>query len=356
MKKNIYIIMAISLAVALVFTACVSGNTGETAPPSGTPSSSQESPKPSEPGKYEGEQVAMTANIVGLKGPTSMGMVKIFNELEPLSELVDIKYDIVSAPDLITAGLLNGEITVAAVPTNLAAVLYNKTEGNIRMLAVNTLGVLHIVADKSENIKSLEDLRGKTLVTSGKGTVPEYVLNYLLEANGLVPDEDINIEYRSEHSEVATLAITGDAKIVLLPQPFVTIVTGKNTNLEQAVDLTDEWNLAAPAGSELAMGCLISTAEFAETYPQEVENLLAAYEESIDWVNSSPEDAAGLIVKFGILPDIDTALRAIPGSNIKYIYSQDSKEILNGFFNVLLDFEPKSIGGSIPGDDFYFQP
>jgi len=337
---------------AFILTACTD-NSAEKSP---VPDPTQSSTPTETPKEYAKDRVAMTANIVGLKGPTSMGMVKIFNELEPLSDLVDIKFDIVTSPDLITAGLLNGEVTVAAVPTNLAAVLYNKTEGNIRMLAINTLGVLHIVADKSENIKSFTDLKGKTLVTSGRGTVPEYVLNYLLEANGLTPDEDITIEYRAEHSEVATLAITGDAKIVLLPQPFVTIVTGKNQNLELAVDLTDEWKKAAPEGSELAMGCIISTAEFAETYPEEVEKLLSAYEESINWVNSSPEEAAQLIVDFGILPDTDTAVRAIPGSNIKYFYSQDSKEILNGFYNVLLEFEPKSIGGSIPGDDFYFIP
>lgn len=340
------------MAFTFTLTACTNSATEKDSTPSPTLSA-----VPSDnPKEYAGERVAMTANIVGLKGPTSMGMVKVFNELEPLSDLVDLKYDIVSAPDLITAGLLNGEITVAAVPTNLAAVLYNKTEGNIRMLAINTLGVLHIVADKSENITSFADLKGKTLTTSGKGTVPEYILDYLLEANGLTPGVDITIEYRSEHSEVGTLAITGDAKIVLLPQPFVTIVTGKNENMELAVDLTSEWKKVAPEGSELAMGCIISTADFAETYPEEVAKLLNSYEESINWVNSSPEAAAELIVEYGILPDIDTAVRAIPASNIKYFYSQDSKEILNGFYGVLKEFEPKSIGGSIPGEDFYFLP
>ena len=130
----------------------------------------------------------------------------------------------------------------------------------------------------------------------------------------------------------------------------------KNQKLELAVDLTEEWDKSAPEGSELAMGCLISTAEFAETYPEEVVKLLTVYEESINWVNNNPEEAAQLIVDYGILPDTDTAVRAIPGSNIKYFYSQDSKEILSNFYNILKIFEPKSIGGSIPGDDFYFIP
>lgn len=352
MKRKLLVLISVLSIFMIVFSSC-SNSVADNSP---TPTSSENPVTTETPKEYAGERVKMTANIVGLKGPTSMGMVKLFKEPVPLSDLVDLKYDIVSAPDVITAGLLNGEITIAAVPTNLAAVLYNKTEGNIRMLALNTLGVIHIVADKSENINSLADLKGKTLVTSGKGTVPEYVLNYLLEANGIIPGKDITIEYRSEHSEVATLAITGDAKITLLPQPFVTIVTGKNTNMELAVDLTDEWKKVAPAGSDLAMGCIISTAEFAETYPQEVETFLLAYEESINWVNDNPEAAAELIVEFGILPDVDTAKRAIPESNIKYFYSQDSKDILNGFFSVLFDFEPKSIGGVIPGDDFYFIP
>ena len=348
MKKKFIIALAMVMVFSFLFTACAGKKIVE-------------SPKPTDgktqaTKKYTGERIAMTANIVGLKGPTSMGMVKVFEKREALSELVDIEFDIVSAPDIITAGLLNGEITIAAVPTNLAAVLYNKTGGNIRMLAVNTLGVLHIVAAKSENIKSLVDLKGKTIITSGKGTVPEYVLNYLLEANGLVPGEDVIIDYRSEHSEVATLAVLGDAKIALLPQPFVTIVTGKNTNTELAIDLTVEWNKVAPEGSELAMGCIISTAEFAETYPQEVEVMLKAYEESINWVNSTPEEAAKLIVEYGILPDEDTAVRAIPASNIRYFYSQDSKDMLTGLFEILYEYEPKSIGGAIPADDFYFTP
>lgn len=352
MKKSLLTVLSIILVLIFVLSSCA-GKTTDINPTKEPVTSSvpTSSPKP-----YAGERVKTTANIVGLKGPTSMGMVKVFEELKPLSDLVDVKYDIVSAPDVITAGLLNGEVTIAAVPTNLAAVLYSKTEGNIRMLALNTLGVIHIVADKAENINSLADLKGKTLVTSGKGTVPEYVLNYLLEANGIIPGKDITIEYRSEHSEVATLAITGDAKITLLPQPFVTIVTGKNPNMELAVDLTEEWKKVAPAGSELAMGCIISTAEFAETYPQEVETFLQAYEESINWVNDNPVAAAELIVEFGILPDVDTAKRAIPESNIKYFYSQDSKDILNGFYSVLFEFDPKSIGGVIPGDDFYFIP
>lgn len=345
MNKKVFIVLALVLSLMVIVTAC---NGKDNDQPSASPSETAKS--------YAGEKVKMTAILVGLKGPTSMGMVRMFNEISSLSEFVDIEFDIVSTPDVITAGLLNGEITIAAVPTNMAAALYNKTEGNIRMLAVNTLGVIHIVADKSENIKSIDDLRGKTIVATGKGAVPEYVLNYILEKNGLIPGTDVAVEYRSDHSELATLVVLGEVKIAMLPQPFVTIVTGKNENVELALNLTNEWEKVSPEGSELPMGCLISTAEFAETYPEEVVELLTFYNTSMNWVNEEPEKAAVLIVERGILPDEKTALNAIPQSSIRFIYSQDSKEMMNTFFEILYEYNPKSVGGKIPDDDFYFKP
>lgn len=285
-----------------------------------------------------------------------MGMVRLFAEIDALSELVAVKFDVVSSPDVIIAGLLNGEINVAAVPTNMAALLYNKTEGNIRMLAVNTLGVIHIVADKSLNIETIEDLRGKTITATGKGAVPEYVLNYILEKNGLVIGTDVTVEYRTDHSELATLVIQDEVSIALLPQPFVTMAIQKNEDMEIAIDFTEEWKKVSPDGSELPMGCLIATAEFAETYSEEVVQLLTIYNQSVDWVNGNPAKAAELIVAFDILPDKEIAEAAIPESSICYIFSQDSKEMLNNFFEILYEYEPKSIGGTIPDDRFYFLP
>ncbi|MFO7611768.1 MAG: ABC transporter substrate-binding protein [Clostridia bacterium] len=353
MNKKLFVILSVLLSFALVLASCGNRNENNN---TGTPGASN-TPQPTASGKpFQGDRIGMTAKVVGLKGPTAMGMVRLFTEIDSLSDLVSLEFDIVSSPDVITAGLINGDITVAAVPTNVAAMLYNKLEGNIRMLAVNTFGVIHIVADKSLNIETMDDLRGKTITATGKGTVPEYVLNYILEKNGMVPGTDVTIEYRSDHSELATLVAQGEIEIAMLPEPFVSIATGINENIELAIDLTDEWKKVSPEGSELTMGCLISTAEFAETYPQEVVELLAFYNTSVNWVNSEPEKAAELIVLFNILPDTETAVRAIPGSNIRFVFSQNSKEMLNAFYKVLYDYDPRSIGGSIPGDDFYFTP
>ncbi|MDX1358046.1 MAG: ABC transporter substrate-binding protein [Clostridia bacterium] len=347
--KRILVLFLVIIMAAGVLSACRTGDT-----PDPTPTATPETTRM--PSEYAGERVATTAGIVGLKGPTSMGMVQLYEKAEPLSDLVSVEYSLMTAPDKVTAGLLNGEINIAAVPTNLASVLYNKTEGNIRLLAINTFGVIHIVADKSLGITSLADLKGKKVIASGKGASPESVLNYLLDKNGLTPGTDIDVEYRTDHSEVATLMITGEADIALLPQPFVTTVTMKNQDLELAVDLTVEWQKVAPAGSELAMGCLIATADFAETYPDEINKLLAAYTESVKWVNENHSEAAALIVKHGILPEENLAKTAIPGCNIRYVGPQESKDILNTYFEILKGFEPKSIGGKLPDDDFYFKP
>jgi len=345
LKKSILFFITIFVAMGLLLTSC-GGRNSETTP---TDNPSNQPGQSSIPAKEK-----TTANIVGLKGPTSMGMVRIFAEVESLSDYVDVEYDIVNSPELITAGLLNGEIDIAAIPTNLAANLYNKTEGGITMLGVNTLGVIHIVAEKSLNIEDLEDLRGKTIGATGKGSVPEFVLNYLLSANGLEPGKDVEIEYRTDHSELATLVELGEVDIALLPQPFVTTVLTKNDDYELAIDLTDVWRDTAPEGSELTMGCLVANSEFAAMYQQELIQLLVVYNDSVNWVNAYPKEAAQAIVEFGILPSVEIAEAAIPESNIVYIFSQNSKEMLTQFYEILFESEPKSIGGAVPGEDFYF--
>lgn len=334
------------LVLGLILASCGGSNTGNT---SNSPKPATSQPVTSkEPVKKK-----TTAKIVGLKGPTSMGMVRLFADISSLSEYVDVEFDIVTSPETITAGLLNGKIDIAAIPTNLAALLYNKTEGEIIMLGVNTLGVLDIVADKDLGINSIEDLRGKTIGATGKGAVPEFVLKYILMENGLVPGTDVKLEFRADHSELATLVELGEVDIAMLPQPFVTTVTQKNTQLEVAIDLTDEWSKVAPEGSELTMGCLVARKEFVDNYNSELMQLLVFYNESVNWVNNFPEDAAELIVSYDILPTVEIAKAAIPDSNIRYIYSMNAKDMLTTFYEILFEFKPKSIGGAVPDDAFY---
>ncbi len=344
MKKITFIIISLILILGLVLVSCNGKNT--TGSQTGDPTQS------TDPTKIPVKETT-TAKIVGLKGPTSMGMVRMFAEIASLSDYVGVEFDVVTSPETITAGLLNGEIDIAAIPTNLAAILFNKTEGGITMLGVNTLGVIHIVADKSLEITSLEDLRGKTIGATGKGSVPEFVLNYILEKNGLIPGEDVIIEYRTDHSELAALVELGEVDIAMLPQPFVTIVTQKNDGIELAIDLNEEWNKVAPEGSILPMGCLVARTEFAQTYISELMQFLVTYNDSVNWVNANPDDAAELIVRYDILPTVEIAKAAIPNSNIRYIYSVNAMEMLNNFYEILYEYEPKSIGGAIPGDDFY---
>lgn len=345
MKKSTVKLISLILVIGLVLVSC--GGNGEinTDQPGATNSPGNPTNTP--------EKEVTTARIVGLKGPTSMGMVRLFAEIASLSDYVAVDFDVVTSPEAITAGLLNGEIDIAAIPTNLAAVLYNKTEGGVTMLGVNTLGVIHIVADKSLGIKSIDDLKGKTIGATGKGSVPEFALNYILERNGLVPGTDVKIEYRTDHSELATLVELGEVDIAMLPEPFVTIVTQKNSDVELAIDLNDEWEKVAPEGSNLTMGCLVARTEFVNEYLSELMQFLVAYNESVNWVNAYPEEAAELIVQYEILPTVEIAKAAIPVSNIRYIYSLNSKEMLTTFYEILYEYEPKSIGGAIPGDDFY---
>lgn len=343
MKKTLYITLIIVIILSMSLTGCKPND--EVKSTTSATIGEVQTPEPKD---------VITANITTLKGPTGMGMVRMLFEVNSFSDYMQVEFNIVSAPDVITAGLINGEIDIAAVPTNLAAVLYNKTDGEIVLLGVNTLGVLHIVTNNNETITSVEDLRGKTIVTSGQGSTPEYILNYILEENGLVPGTDVTIEYLGEHSEVAAYLKTGKADIVMLPEPFVTIATIGSDEFTQALDITKEWNKIAGDDSQLMMGCLVARKEIAENYNEEMMTLMMTNYESAEWVNDSPEDAAALIVQKEILPSEAIAINAIPTSNITFLFAQDIKDQLTNYYKILFASNPASVGGAIPGDDFYF--
>lgn len=344
MKKHTLLLLLFMIILSLLVTGCQQNNQDiesptptETSTPSSTPT-----------------KELTTANIAGLKGPTSMGMIRMFAELNSLSEFVSVKFDVYSSPDVVSVGLLNGEIDIAAIPTNLAAILYNKTEGDIVLLGINTLGVLNIVINANVEINSLADLAGKTIVASGQGSTPEYILNYLLTQNGIDPETGVNIEYKAEHSEVAAMILSGQADIVLLPQPFVTTVLIQDEQLINAINLTNEWEAIEGENSALMMGCLVTTREFADEYASELTSFMMLNAESATWVNENPEKAAPVIVQFEILPNEIIAKTAIPESNITFIFAQQAKDQLTGYFQVLFNYDPESVGGVIPGDDFYF--
>ena len=288
-----------------------------------------------------------TIRIAALKGPTGMGIVKLMGE-----EYKNYDISIESAPDAVSGKFINGELDVAAVPVNLASVLYNKTEGGIKLLDINTLGVLYVV-ETGESIQSVEDLKGKTIYSTGKGTTPEFALNYILRENGIDPETDVTIEYKSEATEVAAALAETDDAIAVLPQPFVTTAMMQNDKLRIALSLTDEWD-KLDNGSTLVTGVTIIRTDVLEENPAAVEKFLEEYEASINYTETNAEDAAKLIAQYEIVPKEPIALKALPGCNIHFIKGEEMKEKASGYLQVLFDADPKSVGGTLPDDAFYY--
>lgn len=287
--------------------------------------------------------------VAALKGPTAMGMIKLMDDN---SENSGFEFTIAGAADEITPSIIQGNTDIACVPANLASVLYNKTEGGVKVLAVNTLGVLYIVQNGEPTIASVSDLAGKTIYASGKGATPEFALRYILTQNGLDPDSDVTIEWKTEHTECLSALLNDEGSAALLPQPFVTTAQTKNEGVSVVLDLNKEWeNLNN--GSALITGVVIARSEFAEQYPAAVDSFLSEYSASVEYVNANTADAAQLIGKFDIVPAA-VAEKALPFCNIVFISGAEMKEKLSGYLNVLFDSEPTSVGGAVPADEFYY--
>jgi NitT/TauT family transport system substrate-binding protein len=238
----------------------------------------------------------------------------------------------------------------------MAALLYNKTKGQVQMIALNTLGVLYIV-EKGDTVHSVADLAGKTIVASGQGSTAEYALNYILAANGLEVGKDVMVEYKSEHAEAATLLAAGQADVALLPEPFVTSTLLKDGTLRVALDLTQEWDAIAQdegTDSAMAMGCLIVRKEFAQQNPAALDAFLAEYEASTSFVNENLDQASELIVQYGIMAQAAAAKKALPGCNIVFVSGQAMKDAIVPFLQVLHTANPASVGGAMPADDFFY--
>ena len=295
-----------------------------------------------------------TATVAALKGPTAMGMVKMMSD-DAQNDQPTFDFNIYASADEITPKLVQGELDIAAVPANLASVLYNNTEGQVQVLAINTLGVLYIV-ENGDTVQSVEDLRGKTIYASGKGNTPEYALRYLLEGSGIDPDADVTIEWKSEHSECVAALAADPAGIAMLPQPFVTTAQAQNENLRVALDITEEWDkLAEESGSDAALltGVVVARKEFVEQNPQLVGEFLSLYEKSVAFANEEVEETAKLIGEYDIVPEA-VAAKALPECNITFLEGGEMKAKLSAYLQTLMDQNPKAIGGAMPGDDFYY--
>ncbi|SEW34843.1 ABC transporter substrate-binding protein [[Clostridium] fimetarium] len=290
-------------------------------------------------------------NVAALKGPTAIGMVQIMKNAKAGTALNDYEFTIAGTADEFTTDLIKGDVQIAAIPCNLAANLYNKSAGKVKIIGINTLGVLYIL-QTGDSIKSIQDLKGKTIYTTGKGTTPEYTLDYLLKSAGLNPEKDVTIEFKSEATEVAAMLATSPNAIAMLPQPYATTVMMQNQNIKIALDVTEQWEKYAGKNSTVVTGVVAVNSDFADKNPQAVQQFIKEYKESVLYVNANVDSAAQLVEDFDIFK-ATVAKRAIPYCNITFIDGSEMKTKVSTYLKVIFDQNPASIGGVMPADDFY---
>ena len=289
--------------------------------------------------------------IAGLKGPTTMGLVNLLSMEKDGTASLDYDLQLYGAADEIVPKLIKGELDMAAIPANLAATLYQKTNGGIQVMAVNTLGVLYVV-EKGNTVHSFADLRGRTILSTGKGTTPEYVLRYLLRKNGLDPDKDVTIEYYSEATEVTAQMATTEDAIAVLPQPYVTAAGLQDETLRVALNLTEEWNKVAD--TQLITGVTVVHKEYAEEHPDVVAAFLTDYARSVKAANEDIDGTAALCEEVGVVAKAAIAKKALPKCNIVYRNGQEMKKDISAYLQVLYDASPAAVGGKLPDDNFYY--
>ena len=300
------------------------------------------------------ENPDVTIRATVMKGPTGMGMSKLMKDDANGTSKNDYEFTVAASPDEARNALIAGTTDIAALPVNLAAVLYNKGV-DISFVGINTLGVLYIL-ENGNTITSVEDLRGKTIYATGQGSTPQYILEYLLTKNGIDLENDITIEYIAEHAELATKLATGDAAIGILPEPNVTSALSAatqngNTALRIALDVTEEWEKFGEG--ELCQGCIVVTNQFKNEHPEQYAKFLKEYAASAEYVVTEVDEASKIIEEFGIIPKAPLAKKAIPNANICFIDGDDGIAYMQSVLNVLYTANPSSVGGKLPDDAFY---
>ena len=355
---------ALLLALALIFSlaACkpaaddpaneTTGEVSQSVPPSEEPSA-----QPSETPGLTGDQEPDTRFAV-LSGPTGVGAAKLLDSVDnaPDSLHTDYSYTIAADNSELVAGLTNGEIDIATVASNVAVNLYNKTDGGVQIIAVGTLGVLHILeGNGGTSINSVADLKGKTVYSAGQGANPEYILRYLLQENGLEIDKDVEVVF-ADASEISAKLLSGEIECAMLPVPAATAAIAKGEGkVRAAIDVTEAWD-ALQTGSQVIMTAVVTRTDFVKTYPQKVDAFLTDYEESIDYVNNNVDAAAELVAGYGITPSAGIAKQAIPQCHLAFISGTDMVSSISGYFMALYAIDPAAVGGSLPDDGIYYVP
>ena len=292
--------------------------------------------------------------IGGLKGPTTMGLVKLMEDAANSKTTCNYEFTVEAAADAITPLLIKGELDMIAIPANVASVLYNKTNGGVKVLAINTLGVLYIV-ERGNSIESVSDLKGKTIYATGKGTTPEYSLRYILSKNGLDPDKDVEIVWKTEPTEVVGLLSNNEGGVAMLPQPFVTVACAQNEALSVIFDMDEQWNKAqGENGSSTVTGVTVVRNEFLKENEDAVMIFLTEHKKSAEAINADPAKGATLAVEAGIIAKEPIAQKAIPNCNIVCITGEEVQKKLEAYLTVLYEQSPEAVGGKLPAQEFYY--
>ena len=326
--------LLLALAMALSLTAC--GTQANT-----EPEQPDDTPAPAE------------VNLYVLSGPTGIGAMNLWAAADAGETQNTYHITMPGANDEVVAAISNGDADIAAVATNLAATLYNKTNGGVTVLAVNTLGVLSLLGSGQE-IASIADLAGKTIYAPGQGANPEYILRYVLSGNGLDHDKDVTIRFVGEGSELLTVWQTDPEAVIMAPQPVATSILMQNENARTLFNMTDEWDRVSGGDSTLMMGCVIVRNAFLQENPGAVELFLQEYAASIEKAQSDVEGTAALCEEYGLIPKAALAQKAIPSCGLTFVTGAEMKSALSGYLQVMFDADPKSVGGAMPGDDFYY--
>ena len=348
MKRSKILALGLALALTAGLLAGCTGGSGSQSP-SPTPSQTvRPTPTPSETAPAEKQ----TVNLAVLKGPSGVGAAKLLADSDAGETANDYAYSILADNTEIVAGLSSGSLDIAAVASNVAANLYNKTNGGIQIAAVSGLGVLYIL-ENGNTVQSMADLKGQTLYATGQGANPEYVLNYLLTENGVDPAE-VDIQWKTA-DEVSALMVSGEARLCMMPVPAATAIQMSNPDVREALDLSAEWD-GLNNGSHLTMTCIAVRTAFAQEHPEAVENFLADYAASVEYVKGDPTAASELVAQYGITPKAKIAELAIPKCSLVCITGKvDMADTIQGYFEVLSAANPDALGGSIPDDGFYFE-
>lgn len=335
-KVRAIVSLLLALMLALSLTAC-----------GGQTNSESEQPETQE------ELTAAEINLYVLSGPTGIGAMNLWAASDAGETKNTYHITMPGANDEVVAALSKGDADIAAVATNLAATLYNKTEGGVTVLAVNTLGVLSLLSNGQE-VNAVSDLKGKTIYAPGQGANPEYILRYVLTGNGLDPDKDVTLQFVGEGSELLTVWQSDPEAIILAPQPVATSILMQNENAKTLFDMTEEWDKIAGGDSTLMMGCVIVRNEFLQANPGAVELFLQEYAASIEKAQSDVEGTAALCEQYGLIPKAALAQKAIPSCGLTFVTGAEMKTGLSGYLQVMFDANPKSVGGALPGDNFYY--